>query len=252
MTSWREDTKVAIDISVVIPTYKEEKYIAKTINSLKAQSAWNRMQVVIADYDPEAKQQTVKAISAGCSEDVKTHVKVINVNKNGIGYARHMGISESAGDYIVNFDSDSFFSSPNDVDMMVKNLSNRVFNQLTEDYTDVKAVHCSVVIQPTELYNLQAVKFNMLYNLRNSLLSMSRLPACYEQGLTLSKKTYWDSGGFKDVREFEGPLLCTAIIMLYSAFSLYFEPRVTVQTSARRGMGSDGFFFDSNYSHAYR
>ena len=240
------------DISVVIPTYKEEKYIANTINSLKTQTAWDRIQIVIADYDPEGKEETVKAINASCPEDVRKRVKMVNVNKNGIGYARHVGISEATGEYIVNFDSDSFFSNPTDIYQMVDNLSGTVFNQITEEYTDIKAVHCSVTINPTELYNVEAVKFNMLYNLRNSLLSMSRLPACYEQGLTFTRKTYWDAGGFKDVREFEGPLLCTAIVLLYSAFSLLFEPRVTVMTSARRGVGSDGFLFDSNYSHAYR
>ena len=145
------------------------------------------------------------------------------------------------GEYIVNWDADCHFSSINGLELLCTNLSE-----------DIKVTHCSSVIQPEDLGNIEAQKFNALYVARNLLLKVTKLPICFEQGLTMTKATYLRAGGFKDVKILEGPTLCATIGMIWGMNSLFFVPDAFIMTSARRGVGSDGFLFDLNYDTAYR
>lgn len=240
-----------IDVSVVIPTYKEEKYIANTIRQLCLQTVYPNMQIVIADYDPDKTGLTKKAVTTSMGYH-KNHVKIVDVPKNGIGFARDTGIMAADGKYIVNFDGDSTFHSKDDILNMVDALGKPNYSVVDKTLVPVRATHCSVQIENNELNNSEAMKFNMLYTFRNAFLTMYRLPVAYEQGLTFSKQTYIESGGFRDVREMEGPLLCTDMTIKWGIYCLRFVPEVIVKTSARRGVGSNGIFFDSNYDHAYR
>lgn len=227
-------------ISVVVPTYREESYIVNTINELAKQNVWHQVEVVIADFDPDKTQLTKRAIMNNCRPHL-THVQIVDVDKGGIGYARHKGIMAAHGEYIVCFDADCHFSDNRGLELLCTNLTE-----------DVKVTHCASIIQPEDLNNVEAQKFNALYVARNLLLKVTKLPICFEQGLTMTKATYLRAGGFKDVKILEGPTLCTTIGMIWGMNSLMFVPDAVIMTSARRGMGSDGFLFDLNYDMAYR
>lgn len=230
----------AATISVVIPTYKEQDYIVPTISSLRKQNTWHQVEVVIADYDPDRTQITKRAIMNGC-RDYLRQIQIVDVAKAGIGYARHVGIISAHGEYIVNFDADCQFHQINGLELLVTGLGETT-----------KVTHCASIIQPEDLANVEAQKFNALYMARNLLLKVTKLPICFEQGLTMTKSTYLRAGGFKDVKILEGPTLCATIGMIYGMDSLMFQPDVLIMTSARRGVGSDGFLFDTNYDNAYR
>ena len=230
----------ASTISVVVPTYREESYIVNTINALKKQNTWHQIEVVIADYDSDHTQLTKRAIMNGCRDCIR-QIQIVDVTKAGIGYARHVGIVSAHGEYIVCFDADCQFNEINGIELLVRGLND-----------SVKVTHCASIIQPDELNNVEAQKFNALYMARNFLLKVTKLPICFEQGLTMTKSTYLRAGGFKDVKILEGPTLCATIGMIYGMDSLMFVPDTVIMTSARRGVGSDGFLFDANYDIAYR
>ena len=78
-------------ISVVIPTYREESYIIKTINELAKQNVWHQVEIIIADYDPEGTQVTKRAVMNGCRTYIR-QIRIVDVDKAGIGYARHKGM----------------------------------------------------------------------------------------------------------------------------------------------------------------
>lgn len=239
------------DISVVIPTYKEEKYIINTLRKLSEQTIFSKIQIVIADYDPDKTGATIKATKT-LAPAIQKHIKIVNINKAGIGIARHEGVMQADGRYIVNLDADCYFARNTDVEKMVLELGHQNYNNVDNIMVDSRATHCTNVIADEDLTSISASRFNLWYVVRNAMLTLYRLPICYEPGFTMTKDTYIRSGGFRDVKQFEGPLLSADITMNFGIYSLRFVPDVCVMVSARRGVGSDPLLFDFNYDHAYR
>ncbi|MDX1371725.1 MAG: glycosyltransferase, partial [Nitrososphaeraceae archaeon] len=45
-------------IDLVIPTFREERYLPKCLNSIKKQTLFDKINVIIADYNPLKKTET--------------------------------------------------------------------------------------------------------------------------------------------------------------------------------------------------
>ncbi|EKE01990.1 MAG: family 2 glycosyl transferase, partial [uncultured bacterium] len=87
-------------ISVVIPAYNEEKYIARCLRSLVEQSLPSE-QVEILLVDNNSTDNTVKIA------ETFPAVRIINETQPGAGAARARGWSEAKGDIIASTDADS-------------------------------------------------------------------------------------------------------------------------------------------------
>jgi len=89
---------MSIDISVIIPAYNEEKYIAKCITSVKKQHGNMQYEIIVVDNNSSDKTFTI-ANSMG--------VEVIKEMKKGVGAARKRGTQIAKGRYVLHLDSDS-------------------------------------------------------------------------------------------------------------------------------------------------
>jgi len=87
-----------IKITVVIPTYDEEKYIEKCLKSLTNQT-FNRNDYEIVVVDANSRDKTVEIAK-------KYADKIFVVNKKGIAYGRFFGIKKSRGKLIYTTDAD--------------------------------------------------------------------------------------------------------------------------------------------------
>jgi glycosyltransferase involved in cell wall biosynthesis len=86
-------------ISVVIPTYNEEKYIGRTLDTIKALKHPG-MDVEVLVIDSESKDKT--------QEIARRHkVKVISSPLRGIGHARQRGLQAAHGDIVAFTDADT-------------------------------------------------------------------------------------------------------------------------------------------------
>ena len=84
-------------ISVIIPAYNEEKYIATTLNSLKKQNYKNVEIIVVAN------NCTDKTVSiAAQSADI-----VLQTDIQGISFAKNLGAESAKGEILVFLDADS-------------------------------------------------------------------------------------------------------------------------------------------------
>lgn len=83
-------------ISLVIPTYNEEKYLPKLFKSLDKSEIYPD-EIIIVDDNSEDKTREI-AISYGAI--------VINVNKRNIGYARKIGMLMAKNDILVSGSAD--------------------------------------------------------------------------------------------------------------------------------------------------
>jgi glycosyltransferase involved in cell wall biosynthesis len=95
--------KKIMDISVVIPCYNGEKYIARAIRSVLDQCYDNDLYEVIVVNDG-SNDNTSKIL-----DYYSDRVKIITNEKNfGLAYSRNEGIRNSKGRYILCVDADDY------------------------------------------------------------------------------------------------------------------------------------------------
>jgi len=235
-----------VRISVVIPTYHEDK-IGECVEYLKQQTAWKKgiMEIIIADFFEKGltyPNPTTKSLY------LLDRMTLVNVDRRGIGYARHLGIMRAKGDIIVNFDADSYFSTLT----AIEDLCEPIMRGLAV------ITCCDSIFNTRELTADQIRSISMVSSVLNHLNGMQRnpfFPPCLEAGMTFSKEAYQFVGGFSDVSQYEGFLLAYKIVHAYTPQMKAHIPNVQVVTSARRALASatKGLITAyGNYSNAYR
>lgn len=89
-------------ISVIMPAYNSEKYIAKSIESILSQTYKNFELIIIDDC---ATDRTAEIIDIYCKKDNRIK-KITNEKNSGVAYSRNQGVFQSLGDWIAFCDSD--------------------------------------------------------------------------------------------------------------------------------------------------
>ncbi|MDR1821393.1 MAG: glycosyltransferase, partial [Oscillospiraceae bacterium] len=93
-------------VSVIIPAYNTQTYIAESINSVLGQTYKNLEVIVVDDGSTDSTADIAKALAG---QDAR--VKVVCQPNSGQGSARNTGLRLSAGEIIFFLDSDDYFSS---------------------------------------------------------------------------------------------------------------------------------------------
>tara|TARA_B110000014_G_scaffold75362_1_gene51482 strand:- start:88 stop:756 length:669 start_codon:yes stop_codon:yes gene_type:complete len=90
-------------ITVIIPTYNQEKYIGRCLRSLLDQSLErNNYEIIVVD--DASKDKTLYALNL-FKEDIKI---ILNKKNMGLPYSINKGITSAKGRYIVRVDSDDY------------------------------------------------------------------------------------------------------------------------------------------------
>tara|TARA_B110000211_G_scaffold164576_1_gene185775 strand:+ start:8556 stop:9491 length:936 start_codon:yes stop_codon:yes gene_type:complete len=91
-------------VSVVIPFYKGEQYIEKTINSVLQQSYNNFELLIVNDGSPNAESSFFAKL---CEKD--NRIIVLHKNNGGVACARQFGIAKAKGEFIAFCDQDDLW-----------------------------------------------------------------------------------------------------------------------------------------------
>lgn len=89
-------------VSVIIPIYKVEKYIEKSIKSVIAQSYENIELILVDDGTPDKSVY----IAVRVLKENDYPYRLIRQENSGLGYARNAGLENSSGEWILFLDSD--------------------------------------------------------------------------------------------------------------------------------------------------
>ncbi|ACK72941.1 glycosyl transferase family 2 [Gloeothece citriformis PCC 7424] len=89
-------------VSVIIPVYNVEKYIAATIQSVLSQTYPNFELLIIDDSSPD---NSIKI----CQQFTDSRIKIIHQNNRGLAGARNAGIRNAQGEYIAFLDGDDLW-----------------------------------------------------------------------------------------------------------------------------------------------
>ena len=222
-------------IDLVIPTFREERYLPKCLNSIKKQTLFDKINVIIADYNPLKKTETFEiAKSYGA--------QYIQVGKKGIAYARHTGISYGKAPIIMNFDGDAEFIENNTVEQLIK--------PIIEEKKVLTC--CRNELDEVDIRDNITFKLGSLFYSARDLASEISLG--YEPGLTLLRSAYDAVGGFIDTEYAEGMILDLKILAKYGLNKRKHLNNVAIKVSSRRvnKFMDKGYGVFLNYGEAYR
>lgn len=116
-------------VSIIIPVYNVQQYIAKCLLSVLNQSFESIEYILVDDCGSDQSIEIANSIIDGHPK--RNQVKILHHSQNmGISCARNTGINNSVGEYILNLDSDDYlepgiilkmydFAIANDVDILV-------------------------------------------------------------------------------------------------------------------------------------
>ncbi|MEM6614002.1 MAG: glycosyltransferase family 2 protein [Cyanobacteria bacterium P01_C01_bin.72] len=93
------------EVSVIVPTYNSEKYIAKALKSVFRQSYRNLEVILIDDASTDS---TVKIARSFHEPRLKI---IINEQNRGVSYGRNLGIDQARGKWIALLDSDDWYAT---------------------------------------------------------------------------------------------------------------------------------------------
>jgi glycosyltransferase involved in cell wall biosynthesis len=89
-------------VSVIIPVYNAEKYIAITVESVIAQTYQNFELLIIDDGSPDRSIEI-------CQQFTDPRIKIIRQENRGVASARNQGIRAAKGEYIALLDADDLW-----------------------------------------------------------------------------------------------------------------------------------------------
>ena len=96
-------------ISILLPYYKKEKYIWKTIRSVLNQSFKNFELIIIFDEYFKKRHEVFEKLKGLKKKDDR--IKIILNNKNlGVSASRNKGLQKAKGNYVAFIDSDDLWN----------------------------------------------------------------------------------------------------------------------------------------------
>ena len=105
-------------VSVLVPVYGVEKYIAECAGSLFSQTWQNIEYVFVDDCSPDRSIEVLRQVIAEYPHRER-QVRIVRQDRNrGLGAARNRAVEESSGEYLMHVDSDDRIT-PNAVEKLV-------------------------------------------------------------------------------------------------------------------------------------
>ena len=96
-------SKNNIKVSVILPVYNQEKYLARALDSLRGQTLKETEFICVNDG---SKDRSLNILQQYALKDKR--IKIINQNNQGAGSARNNGLKKAAGEYIAFLDPDDW------------------------------------------------------------------------------------------------------------------------------------------------
>lgn len=93
-------------ISIIVPVYNQEKYLAKCLEDILKQTYKNFELICVDDGSKDESKNILKKY-----EKLDDRVKVLYQKNSGAAVARNKGLGRAVGDYILFLDSDDEFSN---------------------------------------------------------------------------------------------------------------------------------------------
>lgn len=121
-----------IKVSVIVPVYNVEKYLAKCLDSLVNQTLKEIEIIVVNDGSPDESQKIIDTYAKKYPQ-----VKAYQKKNSGVSDARNYGLAKAHGDYIAFIDGDDFVTE----DMYQKMYDKAIFGNFDMVVCDLNYVY---------------------------------------------------------------------------------------------------------------
>lgn len=137
-----------MNVSVIIPVYKVEKFIERCIRSVMNQSYTEEVEcIVVDDCTPDQSMRIVERMVAGYEGPIRFKLLYHKCNR-GLAAVRNTGLDAATGDYILHLDSDDYFEP----DMLEK-----MYGKAVAEDADIVVADYWVTYESKEVYHSQYV-----------------------------------------------------------------------------------------------
>jgi len=137
-------------ISIIIPVYNVEQYLAECVNSVCRQTYQNLEIILVNDGSTDASGQICQELA-----DQDTRIRLIHQDNQGLSGARNTGIEHSSADYLIFVDSD---------DWLLEQHVARLYEKLKEYDADIAiGHHCSFRAEDSAFLYYSTEHFETLY-----------------------------------------------------------------------------------------
>lgn len=123
-------------ISIIVPVYNQEKYLAQCIDSLLCQT-FSDIEIFLVDDGSTDRSGAI------CDSYAKrdTRIKVIHQKNGGLSDARNTGLDMAVGEYIAFVDSDDF---------VAENIYEKLYHSLIKADADIAVCSCVIVDEKSQ------------------------------------------------------------------------------------------------------
>ena len=170
-----------VELSIVIPTKNEEKYIGEVLDNIYNQS-FKDFEVIVSDGNSTDK--TKSEVEAKITKFKKrgTDLIFISTKKKGVAVGRNLGAKKASGKYIYFFDSDVYPDSD--------------FIQTTLAELKRRKLSMGTVKSRPSDKRLKNKSFHIFMNRSLAFLQFTPFPAAFGHCIICSKKAFNKIGGF--------------------------------------------------------
>lgn len=199
-------------VSIIVPIYKVEKYIARCLDSIKAQILTDFEVIMIDDGSPDRSAEIAEQYTAD------PRFKLFRQSNMGVGAVRNRGLSIAAGEYIAFVDSDDAIK-PDHLD--------KLYSAATKSNADI--VCCSYCCCDEKLGHLRKSRIKK----HSGVYNAERLIGCILRDISIRrymctklwrKSLFTDNGIFFPCTMFED----TRVIPIL----FYYAKKISVITDA--------------------
>ena len=177
-------TKNTIKISVFLPIYNKENYLAKVIENLQNQTLKDIEIVALNDCSNDSSLEILNNLSKN-----DQRIKIINNDKNhGLLYSRAMGILNCSGEYLMNLDPDDEIKGEDSLEYLYKqskylDLDIISFNALDKKSNSIiKCIGKNIMYKQPDLFYSLFNRKNVIreYAIWNKLIKKEIYLSAYE------------------------------------------------------------------------
>ena len=119
-------------ISIIIPIYNADKYLAKCINSVISQTYTSWELLLINDGSTDKSLEICNSFALKDSR-----ISIINKSNSGVADTRNKGLDQAKGDYIIFLDADDYWILNNSLNILVNTAIEYKLDIVRGDYIKV-------------------------------------------------------------------------------------------------------------------
>ena len=203
-------------VSIIIPVYNAEKYLAKNLTSATTQTLTNIEIIVINDASTDSSLRIIKKI-----KKTDKRIKLINFHENkGNGIGRNVGIKKSIGDYILFLDADDWLE-PNAAEKLLHaaKINNAELVHLGYFQHCAKSKRCDVILPSYNISDKNFIRYFLMH-----IRGFTSMPWCYfysRKFLLKNKITFTEGIYFEDINFVAKAIFCVNRKAVINGIPLY-------------------------------